>query len=125
MDCGARPAATLIRVLNAGDTEGVGLCMGEITERNQRDTYRGVKGGRGRLYVSVRGWPLAHLPHISADKNTPQRMRGLSSVNTQSSRFAFHLSTFKRELGQSEMETLDVTSRFLMLDMRWKALSVR
>ena len=34
MDCGARSTATLIRVLNAGDTEGVGLCMREITERN-------------------------------------------------------------------------------------------
>ena len=55
MDCGARSTATLIRVLNAGDTEGVGLCMGEITERNQRDTYRGVKGGRRGLHDFVRG----------------------------------------------------------------------
>ena len=54
MDCGARPTATLIRLLNAGDTEGVDLCMGEVTERNQRDTYRGVKGGRRGLHVSVR-----------------------------------------------------------------------
>ena len=55
MDCGARSTATLIRLLNAGDTEGVGLCMGEITERNKGDTHLGVKGGRGRLHVSVRG----------------------------------------------------------------------
>ena len=55
MDCGARSTATLIRVLNAGDTERAGLCMREITERNLRDTYRGVKGGRRGLHISVRG----------------------------------------------------------------------
>ena len=53
MNCGTRPTATLIRVLNAGDTEGAGVCMRESTERNRRD--RGVKGGRRRLHVSVRG----------------------------------------------------------------------
>ena len=53
VDCGARPTATLTRVLNAGDTEGVGVCMREITERNQRGTYRGVKGGTRWLRVSV------------------------------------------------------------------------
>ena len=55
MDCGARSTATLTRVLNAGDTERVGVCMREITERNQRGTYRGVKGGRRGLRVSVWG----------------------------------------------------------------------
>ena len=55
MDCGARSTATLIRALSAGDTEEIGVCMREITERNQRDTHWGVKGGRRRLPLSVRG----------------------------------------------------------------------
>ena len=70
VDCGARSTATLTRVLNAGDTEGVGVCMREITERNQRDTYRGVKeeGGGCVFLCGDSPWLLAH---ISAEQNLP------------------------------------------------------
>ena len=68
MDCGTRPTATLTRVLNAGDTEGAGVCTREITERNQRDTNRGVKGGRRGCVFQCGESPWL-LPHISAEQS--------------------------------------------------------
>ena len=46
MDCGARSTATLIRALDAGDTEGVSVCMGDGRDHREKpESY--LPGGEG------------------------------------------------------------------------------